>query len=298
MLFFMSIASYIKDDLAVRLQTGRELPQQLTLDSLAEMYNVSFTPIRAAVAELIDEGLLAKGPNRRLVANSPVKKEGSVIQAAQLPEPPRDPFDVISRDLIQMSLEGVPLYLREEVTAEKYGVSRSMIRNVLHRLAGEGILDHIPRRGWRLRPFRQVDLQSYVEVRESLELTALNLSLDRLDPAELQRLLDLNVLPEQPGESLRIDESLHTYLIETANNSYIKEFFERQGRYYRLLFQWEDHEFSVAVETIRQHREILTALLNRDWAAARAALSFHILKNHPILTGIEQSSVKSTDCES
>lgn len=290
----MSIASYIKDDLTIRLTTGQELPSQLTLDSLAELYHVSFTPVRTAVAELVQEGLLEKGPNRRLVVKA-VRASNSPSLPVSLPPPPRDPFDVVADDLVRLSLEGKPVYLREEATAEKYGVSRSMIRNVLHRLAGEGILDHIPRRGWRLKPFRQADLQAYIEVRHSLEITALELAFPRLSLARLQQILGLNPLLAPDAEKLRIDESLHDYFIETSGNTYIREFFQRHGRYFQLLFQWEDHDRRAAEETIHQHREILTALLDHDVVRAKQALSHHILNNHPILNPPRQPSFETTE---
>jgi len=295
----MSIASYIKDDLTIRLKTGQELPSQLTLDSLAEMYQVSFTPVRTAVAELIEAGLLTKGPNRRLVAAQAISlNEESPEPSISLPELPPDPFDVIADDLIRLSLEGKPVYLREEATAEKYGYSRSMIRNVLHRLAGEGILDHIPRRGWRLRPFRQCDLQSYIEVRVSLEITALELAFPRLETRKLQQILQWNAFPAPDVETLKINESLHDYLIETSGNAYVKEFFQRHGRYYQLLFQWEDHDRAAAMETIRQHREILSALLTGDLPRAKKALSHHILNNHPILNPERTAGRKLTEEQS
>jgi DNA-binding GntR family transcriptional regulator len=283
----MSIATYIKDDLAAQLKSGRELPVQLTLDSLAGHYNVSLTPVRTAVAELIDEGLLQKDSNHRLAATTPRRRGARTRQELKQPEPPRDPYEVIANDLLQLSLRGEPIYLREEATAEKYDISRSAIRNILHRLAGEGVLDHIPRRGWRLRPFRQEDLQAFIEVREVLELKALELARPKLDAGQLQRMLDLNMPSASTGTSPSVDESLHEYLIATAGNAYIRDFFDRQGRYYRLLFEWEDRERDVAIETMRQHREILTSLLKKNWSMARKALSHHILDNHPILSQVE-----------
>ena len=282
----MSIAMYIKHDLAAQLKSGRELPVELTLDSLAGHYKVSPTPVRSAVTELIDEGLLEKGSNRRLKATGSHRHRNRSLQP-ELPEPPRDPYAAVSSDLVQLSLQGEPIYLREEATAEKYGISRSAIRNILHRLAGEGMLDHIPRRGWRLRPFRQDDLQAFIDVREVLELKALELARPKLDTAELQRLLTLNVPPGSSGTIRNVDESLHEYLISTAGNAYITDFFARQGRYYRLLFGWEDHDHKVAAETMRQHHEILTALIKKNWSAARKALSHHILENHPILGQVD-----------
>ncbi len=286
---FMSIASYIKNDLAAQLESGREVPVQLTLDSLAGHYNVSLTPVRTAVAELIDEGLLEKGPNHRLTTTAPRRKTAQTRREPKLPEPPRDPYEVIASDLVQLSLMGEPIYLREEATAEKYDMSRSAIRNILHRLAGEGVLDHIPRRGWRLRPFQQSDLQAFIEVREVLELKALDLARPNFDPTELQRMLDLNSQVALPSGPLNVDESVHEYLIATAGNAYIKDFFDRQGRYYRLLFEWEDHDGAVAIETMRQHCEILTALLEKNWSSAKKALSHHIRDNHPILSRVEDS---------
>lgn len=288
----MLIATYIKDDLAARLKSGREPPVQLTLDSLAEYYKVSFTPVRTAVSELIDEGLLEKGPNRRLTACPQPVAGVRTRRAPKRPELPRDPFEIIASDLVQFSLRGEPIYLREEATAEKYDISRSAIRNILHRLAGEGILDHIPRRGWRLRPFRQDDLQAFIEVREVLELKSLELAAPNLVAEDLQRMLEANQPPEIPGDPPRIDESLHVYLITAAGNAYIRDFFERQGRYYRLLFEWEDHDREAAIETVRQHREILTALLDQNWPVARRALSHHILNNHPILSLVTRKSAE------
>lgn len=280
----MSMASYIREDLAARLNAGHDLPAPLTLDSLAEYYQVSFTPVRTAIAKLIEQGLLEKGPNRRLIANRP--KSAKPAAVPKLPEPPRGPFEIVADDLVRLSLEGKAVYLREEATAEKYGVSRSAIRNILHRLAGAGMLDHIPRRGWRLRPFRQDDLQAFIDVREVLELKALELARPRLVESDLIEMLDANVLPTSAGDRPQVDERLHGYLIEKAGNPYIKDFFERQGRYYAMLFRWEDHDRDAAVETVRQHREILHALCEKDWQTARNALSHHIRCNHPLLSKI------------
>ena len=83
-----------------------------------------------------------------------------------------------------------------------------------------------------------------------------------------------------------IDNSLHEYLIEKAGNYYIQDFFQRQGRYYNILFDWEDQDREAAIETVRQHQSILHALIKEEWSAARKALSFHIRNNHPILSKI------------
>jgi DNA-binding GntR family transcriptional regulator len=221
----MEITNYIKEDLSARLRSGQELPVALTIDALSEHYQVSFTPVRTAIAELINEGLVIKGPNRRLIAAQVPKGLGQPIPQ---PEFPPDKFSLVLNDLVQLSLRGQAIILREEVTAEKYGISRSAIRSILHRLAGEGVLDHLPRKGWRLRPFLQADLQAFIEVREVLEIKALELAQLKLDPIVLQQMLAANHLPTSEDLEPRIDESLHEYLVAQSRNSYIRDFFDRK----------------------------------------------------------------------
>jgi DNA-binding GntR family transcriptional regulator len=199
------------------------------------------------------------------------------------PEKPIDWGEVIANDLVQLSLEGAPVLLREETTAEKYGISRSAIRPIFQRLAGRGILKHLPRRGWQLKPFRQEDLDSYIRVRVGLELMALELAWPRLVDEELQAILDRNLLPESPNDRLTIDNSLHAYLIEKSKNPFIADFFDRHGKYYDVLFSWESLDREAQIQAVQHHREILEALLRRDRAAAESALENHIRNNHPVL---------------
>ena len=287
----MTITAQIRDDLKFRMQAGGDLPVPLTLESIAKMYGVSFTPVRTAVAELIEDGLLRKGGNRRLILQAPLKLD----RRRKRKLPPslprrRDLSKEIANDLIKLSFKGQPVYLREEAMAEKYEISRSAIRNILHQFAGSGMLDHIPRRGWQLRPFRQEDMQSFLEVREVLELKALELARPHLLQQDLQSMLSKNVLPQSKSEPVRIDNSLHAYFIEKANNPYIKDFFQRHGPYYEILFDWEDQDRKTAIETVEQHHDILNALLKQNWRRARNALSFHIRHNHPILSKVANAN--------
>jgi DNA-binding GntR family transcriptional regulator len=281
----MSIVEYVKEDLRSRLLSGQQPPTDLKLETLAEHYAVSYTPVRSAVAELVAEGVLLKGSNRRLVVapRSGGCNDVTLRPSPKPPEPPRDLLKVVERDLVNLSLQGEAIFLREEAAAQKYDTSRSVIRTIFSRLAGTGLLRHFPRRGWQLRPFRQEDMQAFNEIREVLELKALELAQERLARERIQGILDGNVLPASERDAPLIDNSLHIYIIEQAGNPYIKDFFERQGRYYEILFDWEDLDREAAIETVRQHRQILEAILRQDWQTAKSALSWHIRWNHPIL---------------
>ncbi len=264
-------------------------PDRLTLDSLSKQYQVSTRPVRAAVQELIDEKYLEKRDNGRLA----IRRKTPAGKVS----PPQEPVDwceVIANDLLRLSLAGEPVLLREETTAEKYGIGRSTVREVFLRLAGRGLLEHLPRRGWRVRPLRMEDLDAYIAMRVALELMALDLALPRLVDEDLQAILDGNRLPESASERPSVDNSLHAYLIEKSKNPFIVDFFDRHGKYYNSLFHWEGVDRETKIETIEQHREILEALLRRDPAKAKIALENHIRNNHPILRP-NRSNSRATD---
>jgi DNA-binding GntR family transcriptional regulator len=232
-----------------------------------------------AVRQLIEEKYLRKSENGRLAIHS-----DSVASSTEvLPEEPTDWGQVVANDLVQLSLAGEPVLLREETTAEKYGISRSSIRQIFHRLAGRGILEHLPRRGWKLRPFRQSDLDAFIDMRVTLELKGMELAWPRLVDEDLHAMLDRNRLPERPDDRPLSDNSLHGYLIEKSRNSYIADFFDRHGQYYDALFEWENLDRDAQIQEVRHHREILEALLRRDRPAAQRALVDHIRNNHPVL---------------
>src|SRR5215210_5028712 len=101
----MSIATFIKQDLIAGIRSGEIGSDRLTLNYLSKRYRVSATPVRVAVRELIEEKYLKKGDNGRLA----VQFESPAGSFAESPEEPTDWGQVIANDLVQLSLEGVPV---------------------------------------------------------------------------------------------------------------------------------------------------------------------------------------------
>ncbi len=279
------MAAYIRDDIGLRLERGDGLPTELTIQALSQHYGVSFSPVRKAIDALIQEGLLRKKSNGRLDV-VPVNGGQKTLRADR-PLVPDDPVPKIAQDLVALSFQGEPVYLREEATASQYGLSRSSLRNVLHRLAGEGLIEHVPRKGWLVRPFDQGNLQAFIEVREVMELKAFDLAVPHLQTEEARQALQTialgNIVPQSDKEPVAIDNSLHNLWIEKAANPYISDFFRRHGPYFSHLFDWEGEDRASAVEAAGQHRQIIAAILDGDWQTAREALSHHIRTNHPKL---------------
>lgn len=284
----LTLTKYIKADLIARLSRDELSPDALTLAALSDHYQVSVTPIYHAINELIEEGYLYREKNRRLCVNQEKMSDAQTAAKSPQPAPPEDHFKRITDDLLTLSLNGESVFLREMASAKKYDISRTSLRNIFNRLAGDGMLEHVPRRGWKLRSFNQHDLDAFIEVRVVLELKALDLAKESLDKGVLQKILDGNQVPGTDEEPLQIDNSLHEYLIKQSDNYYIISFFDRHGRYFDLLFLWESNDRDAAIQEIQQHQRILTALINEDWTTAREELEFHLRSNHPVLSQLKR----------
>ena len=288
----MKLASRIADDLEAQL-AGNSIPFPLTMDGISNHYGVSYTPIREALSGLIENGLLRKKSNGRLEAVARRTKKKTKVSAFHQ-ELVEDPVTLITEELVKVSLSGKETFIREQATALKHGLTRSALREVLQRLAGEGLILHIPRRGWLVKPFRQEDLQAFLEVREAMELKALELARSKLTSSEakvkLRQIKSSNKIYQNGKVRVIIDNSLHQYLIELAANPYIDDFFQRHGKYYSILFKWEGGDEQAGIQAVRQHHAIIDALLKEDWKVAAKELSVHLHTNHPVLQEINSSS--------
>lgn len=281
----MSLTDHIADDLRRRLAAAGQ-PIDLRLAALAQAYQVSTQPVRLALARLRREGLLESPgrPPARTARSDTTASPSARIKKSPRPLPPGDPT---KRDLharlsafaVRLSLRGEETFLREESTAGHFGVSRAIARDALQRLHAEGVVEHVPRRGWRVRPFSRQDMADFLQVREVLEVRALTLAWPRLDRADLETFYRRN-----DPRAAKPDNRLHDYWIERSENRYLRRFFAQHAPFFSALFKWEDHDPAAARQSCEQHRIILRAILDNDRPTAVAALIAHIHGNHPVLS--------------
>jgi DNA-binding GntR family transcriptional regulator len=274
-----NLSQYIAKDLETRLAHRQVGEASLTLTALGRHYGVSFTPIRSAIDQLLRRQILVRRENGR-VAPGPAAGEISG-RPLEMPKPPEatDWDHRIGEDLIRRSLLGESDFLREESTAAAYGLGRTVLRQIFHRLSGTGLLTHVPRRGWRVRPFQERDLIDYLEVRETLECLAIRLAAEHTDRASMREILAGND-PQRLGS---LDNRLHQYFIQQSGNRYIIDFFARNGGYFTTLMDRAAPETHAVAEMASQHRQVLQHALAGDWAAAEMAMAHHIRSQKPMV---------------
>ena len=168
----------------------------------------------------------------------------------------------------------------QEDLASGLGVSRTPLVNALKRLAQEGLLQWIPRRGIYVRSLDHEELVWLFELRERLEPLAAELAAARITREEALRLREqwaaMAGLADTP-ESVRLfidqDRRFHWRLVELAGNPYLSAAMApvnmRAAAYlHGTPRPWE--------ETVPDHLAVIEALLRGDPEASGAAMRRHI----------------------
>jgi DNA-binding GntR family transcriptional regulator len=287
----MKITDVIENDLKSRIERGIDYPQNVTLNGLSEIYKVSLTPVRSAVNSLIKQNYIIKQSNGRLDINK--KKVGCAKTSTVKIKLKPKTDELLLKHILKQSLKGSEVFLREEACAERYGVGRTVIRGIFNHFATHGVIAHVPRCGWKVHSYSHEDMCSFLEIREIMEVKALNLAKGNIDLGKIESFISKNQLD---GKEQLIDDDLHEYFIECSGNRYIRGFFDKQGLYWSALFNYAAPETASVTTMANEHCDILNAILHNDWTQARKAVSQHVRSQEPIIsTLIEKLSHELDD---
>jgi DNA-binding GntR family transcriptional regulator len=163
--------------------------------------------------------------------------------------------------------------------AREMHVSRTPILNALRRLAQEGVVEFVPRRGVFVRRFTKHQMARLFEVREALECLAARRAATRIARAEVERLgrLFLGLGGAATAAKIRRyierDRYFHKRLVEIAESP---ELARATDSVNLMFFAYQDGLVRPPAETIPEHRALLDALRKGDPEASEAAMRTHI----------------------
>ena len=184
------------------------------------------------------------------------------------------------RDLI-VSLELAPgAVIDERALMERLGIGRTPVREALHRLALERLVEVYPRRGMFVTGVDVRELASLSEVRAMLEPEAARLAAERAteaDQAVIGELLqELAALEHDGRELMALDERIHSAVYRAAHNDRLEA---TRSQYYVLALRIWSMTLDQArelEESVEAHRELLEAIRDGDGLRAAETMRAHV----------------------
>ncbi len=184
--------------------------------------------------------------------------------------------------------------LRAEALAERFGTSRTPVREALMLLEGDGLVGIEPRRGAVVRSFDPADLADLYEVRAVLEARAAGLAAARITPDDLAALeATCDRAESQTGNSARTvdtliatNEDFHRIVIAAAGSPRLSAALRTVAgipRPFKTVF-WNDA--SERARSLAAHREIIAGLRAGSTDRAESATRLHVLNARDFLTEV------------
>jgi DNA-binding GntR family transcriptional regulator len=171
--------------------------------------------------------------------------------------------------------------INEGVLARSLGISRTPLREAMTRLFSEGLLRFVPGKGFYSRSLEINEVFSLYELRKTIEVEALRLSLERASDSDIDALLAfLDSTGPDPGERtvdemVALDETFHERLMAMCGNEEMLRVLRNVNARIRFI-RWIDMERSNRHVTQSDHREILLGLKERNLERCLPILSRHI----------------------
>lgn len=160
--------------------------------------------------------------------------------------------------------------LVEAELAQRFGVSRTPIREALRELVSDGLVILSPNKGASVAKFLLSDLEEIYAIRIALEGYAAHLAALHITDAELQRLDQLLCAMDQAfregnrSRLLHVNREFDTTIYAASRQQRLYQLILKHidlADLYRRLYFSLDH---LASRTVAEHREILEALKRRD----------------------------------
>lgn len=170
--------------------------------------------------------------------------------------------------------------LPEDKLAAQFGVSRTVVRAALDRLAGEGLVERANNRSARVATIGLEQATDLLQMRQGLEAMVVERLAGRLGPeAELR--LQAHVALEQRASSLnrpeavRLSGEFHVLLAELTGSALLTRFVTDMISRSSLILTSHDRPHSSSC-AVREHEELIALLRTGDAGAAQAGMREHL----------------------
>jgi DNA-binding GntR family transcriptional regulator len=172
--------------------------------------------------------------------------------------------------------------LGQDELAERFGISRTPVREALRRLAGEGLVDILSNRGFRVADLGLDAVLRRLEVRAVLEPGIARLAAERRTERDIEKLNEAIAREERAQSGIAAHDAsrdFHVALARASGNEELVRVLEslwliEVGR--RLLSRRSAVSEDWELEDIRDHREIADAVAECRAADAERLMAEHV----------------------
>ena len=174
--------------------------------------------------------------------------------------------------------------LREITLGSELGVSRTPVREALRQLELEGLVEILPNRGAYVRGINEEDVFEIYSIRSLLEGLAARWAAEHITKEQLDELEEVIFLSEyhmkKEEENVELmaqyDSRFHEILYEASGSRFLSKVLKEYHEYVKLARKMSVQSPDRARKSVREHKQILIAIQEKDPDMAEQLANEHI----------------------
>lgn len=194
----------------------------------------------------------------------------------------------IQQDIIQCRLLPGAEFTENDLV-DRYRLGKTPVRHALAKLAHEGMVKILPRRGYLVAPISIKDVQDIFALRLMLETEAVRLAAGRVDEEQLRRLDEICGAgydpsdPDSAAKFLRVNTEFHVVIARASGNGRLGDILAQLLREMERIFHVGLRLRNRSDEMAHEHRDLVDALVAGDGEAAKRITADQILASQKMV---------------
>lgn len=184
--------------------------------------------------------------------------------------------------------------------AERFDVSATPVREAMLDLVGEGMMETVRNRGFRVVEVSESDLDQISQIRLLIEVPIMAQVAKLLTPEKIAALNEAGQAIEAAAERgdlidyLDCDRLFHAQLTSTVGNPRLTDLVDRLRRQARLFGLQQLSDNGQLLASAREHRVMLKALQSGDVAGAESLMTAHVGHTRGLWVGRSGDEARSS----
>jgi len=201
-------------------------------------------------------------------------------------------FAILAEEIVTQQL-GPGEALPERRLVQRFGLSRTPIREILRRLHNEYLVEVYPNRGAYVRSLTPANARDLFQMRETLEPFAARLAAEFRPDDEVAALLarfsDEGVISKMgPQQLAELGEALHDAIAVWSSNALYANMYGILRRQTQRLRAMTRTRIEIETASLGEHRAIVRAIAEGKSEQAYLAMEQHLRRSHTaVLAGLQ-----------
>ena len=170
----------------------------------------------------------------------------------------------------------------EQKLCEKYGVSRTPLREALRQLESDGLVEYILNRGYFVVGMSDRDFEDMFDLRKAYEIQAVKWAIERITEEEMESLeetfefMEFYTMRNDIEKMLVINAGFHQIIYEASKNRMLQKLLTSYQSYLKYKNPEVVYEENYLSTLLEEHRAIFKAFKDESPRDGAHAMEIHI----------------------